>query len=307
MIFEDHKSCPVPLLQDNISVQETLVKPSYLNQQILQSENIQSGVSSVKMFSDSYANALYEHGLLKASRRFDHCGDPVTLYCSHCGHQEVVKYACGLRTCPECSRRLSHFYVSKFFDVLSHLPINATHMFRLITLTTSLDVSKDNMRFIRQVLSKFSKKFNKRGEGMLAGIEAGETGHKLHIHVLHYGKFIKQDDVAKWWVKATLGFGQVVDVRSIKGQGSSFMLRKGLKEVLKYSTKLTSMNNDELANLELSLKGTRRIAAYGMFYRLDRWIRAERKQWSRVCPVCGCTDWITDDGLKFMNIGGAGG
>jgi hypothetical protein len=255
------------------------------------------------LFSDAYSNALYDVGLSKKAYRFEKCGKPMTLFCTSCGHQEVIKYACGLRTCPVCSRKMSAYYVSKFWDVLRQLPINPTHQFRLITLTSPLDISFDNVRTVRSWSGKFCRRVTGKGEGSICGLEAGETGHLLHVHILHYGRFKKQQDLVELWSTLSGGVCKVVDVRAIKGQEKEFMLRKGLKEVLKYSTKITSMNAVELANLELALKGTRRISTYGIFYRLERWIRAERKTFVRVCPVCGGTSWLPWDGLTRLERG----
>lgn len=266
------------------------------------SANLPSGGMSSTL---SYSEALYERGLTKASFRAERCGEPATLYCTNCGHIEVVKYQCGLRTCPVCSKRLSRYYVGRFYEALKQLPVSKIMRFRLITITTPLEVSRENVLLVRKWAGKFWKRICGRKEGVIASMEVGEHGHHLHVHAIHYGRFKNQDRLAKLWQRISDNVGVVVDVRALQGhgQGSEFMLRKSIKEVLKYATKTSTMSYTDLADLEYALKGSRRISTYGIFYRLERWLRAEQKSWVRVCPVCGGTTWYSDEGLGWVKHG----
>jgi len=254
-----------------------------------------------KIFKEVVSGEFRRVGLDKKARRLRICGEEKTLVCQHCGYKVPVKLACGLRTCPECARRMSQYFVNKFYDVLKTLPITPYKKFRMITLTTDLTISEDSIKTIRRWQTKMMSKIVKKGEGAVTGIEVGEQGKKLHIHALHYGKFVEQAKLVELWEKITQGRGKVVDVRIIKDQEKSWMLRKGLKEVLKYSVKLTALEPYELAELELALEGTRRIATYGIFYNLYRWIRAEGKSKTLVCPQCGRDDcWVYEENLEYV-------
>jgi hypothetical protein len=196
---------------------------------------------------------------------------------------------------------MSAYYVSKFWKAMMDLPTKKNgYRFRTITLTTPFEIDRENVRTVRAWAGKFCRAITLEGEGAIFGLEAGEEGHKLHVHVLHYGRFKLFSELLKLWSEISGGTCKVVYVEGVKEYSKAFTLRKSLKETIKYATKVTSMDENELANLEWSLKGTRRISTYGIFYRLYRWVKAEKKSFVRSCPVCGNTKWLAWENFKFL-------
>jgi hypothetical protein len=152
---------------------------------------------------------------------------------------------------------------------------------RHITLTTKFSLhapdAKQKLREARQMVNVLLDRllgpsWHKTGQGVLIGAEYGPTGRLLHFHVLHYGPFQEQGKISEIWEELS-GF-PVVWVSKVS-------LEDGLREIVKYVSKLSEMSAANTARLHEVIKGTRRIWSRGSFYRIAA------TETPQCCKVCG--------------------
>lgn len=131
-------------------------------------------------------------------------------------------------------------------------------------------------------------------------------GGMVHVHVLVYGHYWPQEDLARLWEELT-GDSWIVRIQNVqprhrdvvraREEGRTLtpaeVLEGAVKETLKYSTKSLGGVSGlrELAAVEYALEGTRRLGALGIFYnkvaltKEDPEFSPETKELG--CPVCG--------------------
>lgn len=259
------------------------------------------------------AEELENAGLDAAADSFRQCGNMYGVLA--CGRdvshfQAPAMHTCKLRFCPICARRNASKLCERYYPALKAITAGAreSFTFKTINLTTSIslydpDIEEKTKKMYRAVSmffdnvlgngrSGWAQKSSKcyTGEGYLVAAEFGETGRKLHFHVLFFGRFLPQAMLSEEW-KAITGF-QVVDIRIVK-EG----LKKGLKEVLKYISKFEKATHGEFSGfarpteivaLAKVFNNMRRIRTRGLFYNLpdEREISDQVETNPTICPTC---------------------
>lgn len=220
---------------------------------------------------------------------------------NHLHAVEVYSQSCDLRICPDCARRhaarLAARFVPKFLELMHEH--HSTYRFRHITFTTpysleDVDIRKKYLTGFKQVENVMVAMMSdcpdwKSKQGFLVTAEFGEQGMKLHYHVPHYGQYLDQAKLSRLWSAETAGDACVVDVRQLQHKNKT--LEESIHEVLKYVTKFYSKNKitGEIKYIPAALipvlakvlDKTRRVRAYGVFYKLPEPDRSDH-----LCDQC---------------------
>jgi hypothetical protein len=232
---------------------------------------------------------LIRRGYNKEAHEFLYCGDPDTWHAvkvcptNPAHHAKAVMFSCHLRVCPECARRDAARLINRYKPHIEEVVRQGPRHWKLrhITLTTKFSLhaqdAKQKLRDARKMVNVLLDRllgpsWNKTGQGVLIGAEYGPSGRLLHFHVLHYGPFQAQEKISEIWEELS-GF-PVVWVTKVS-------LEEGLREIVKYVSKLSEMSAANTARLHEVIKGTRRVWSRGSFYRI---IATETPQ---CCKVCG--------------------
>jgi hypothetical protein len=80
----------------------------------------------------------------------------------------------------------------------------------------------------------------------------------IHLHALVDSEWMSRKALSETWKEIT-GDSFIVDVRKIKGD-----LRSGLREVLKYQTKMWELNDEEKEFVEKTFKHSRFVNSFGI-------------------------------------------
>jgi hypothetical protein len=119
-----------------------------------------------------------------------------------------------------------------------------------------------------------------QGWGALWCDEVGFGNTNLHAHVLFYGPYIDQRELARVWNK--ISGHQVVWISEAHGDGS-----RALLYMLKYVSKPPTFDAKQVGLLEVAFHKVRRVHTLGVFYSLaGRDTDAEFSEW-KCCPHCG--------------------
>lgn len=279
--------------------------------------------ATIRAWRADVYEALNDAGLEKVAERWLSCSDtPKTMvkpvdgvalpknaekvYVCADNHKhpaEIYAQTCDLRICPECARRQAARLVHRYlplFNELAHQH-HRTYMFRHIVFTSPYGLEDADIKIrmeqgfkqVYQVMSGLMAEKCpgwKTEQGYLVGQEFGETGHKLHYHVIHYGNYLNQADLSSRWKAATTGDAYIVFVRGIPYPGQT--IEETLREVLKYCVKfydkdattgrVTALPAHLMPVLAKVLEKTRRIRTYGIFYNVPEPDRAKHS-----CQACG--------------------
>lgn len=217
----------------------------------------------------------------------------LTLFCSQCGYFHSVYMRCGDRTCPECRYRDYSRLLALYKPFLA-----SKSQLRLITLTLRgrLDIlPRERLTRLRRSFKLLlrQKYYKSRLVGGFYTIEAVNKGKgwNIHIHILSEGSFIAQSRLSADWFKIT-GDSFIVDIRKAwSGVG-------GLRYILKYLSKPPKVNGLE-TEYNYAFRGARLVSAFGSWYK--KTIVIEKKQ--VLCPVCGCSEWLTIYQLEKLGFG----
>lgn len=206
----------------------------------------------------------------------------VLMKCKGCDLEYVTPISCELRTCPRCAKKQSDELFYNIVAVIGRLKETPIYKLRHITLAYG------NKRSLRACMSESKKAFvkiwrnllKKKGTGALVCLEIGDKNQSVHLHILYWGSFVYQKQLSEEWKRVT-GGQWYADVRLVKGRG-------GIREVTKYISKgicKTGKDLNYMFEIELAMKGMRRIMTYGIFY--------DYKPGKPIfkCPVCGCEHW----------------
>lgn len=234
-------------------------------------------------------------------------------------HPKIVqKHTCGLRFCPTCAEMHSARLLKRY---VPHITKLATDSFRFrlrhIVLTTPYslhdnDIKSKYKQHQKNILKLFDELLGKtwrKKQGVLVGDEFGESGDKLHSHILHFGQYLAKEKITEAWLKVTDGECQINYVRAIDNDEKA--VANAIKEVLKYCTKFwrTDKNGSKkmldpylIPKLAGVMKGQRRIRTYGLFYGIKKQEQEEKKN---NCSDCGSAMkkiWRSDWNI-FINTG----
>jgi hypothetical protein len=172
---------------------------------------------------------------------------------------------CDLRYCPRCGGRQFARLIEKYLPIVRAIISQKRpgHRLRLITLTsrntgtlTPEQIKRLNLdakKTLKRLLPKDSS------SGALWCDEVGYENTNLHAHVLLYGPYIAQDDLARVWNEVS--GNQVVHIRDASGGGW-----KELLYMLKYVSKPPGKDPKFIGSLEVAFHGVRRVHAIGVFY-----------------------------------------
>ena len=237
--------------------------------------------------------------------RLKDCGD--TFYKRTCRNDGLivgsVKSHCGQdRLCPTCARIRRNELLEEVLEhikIISSRPVSK-YNWRILTLPVKTDGQ------YRRAAGVALRGFSKLWRGILKGGQGNPTAAfihlenapgtgNVHLHCLYYGPYIRQAVLSDRWAKLTGSF--VVDIRAVKGR-SIADLRAAAREVIKYCTKFTAVNNGRLVELWEANKGRRLMMRYGLFRKncLEAWSGQEIKVTSKekedpICPLCGCREY----------------
>lgn len=214
-------------------------------------------------------------------------------------HNVIFSNTCDCRICPDCARRNVARLAARYVPLAIRLSNeNSRHTLRHIILTTPYSLEDDDIEekwafFTSMVISIFDELLNenwRKNQGLLVAFEFGETGHKLHAHILHYGQYISQAELSVKLSNATHGEASIVWIRSLMGKTEKDK-EHAIIETLKYSVKFWKTDATGaphyidpalMPKLHNLLKGTRRIRSYGLFYGIG-----EPETMPFSCPDCG--------------------
>lgn len=278
---------------------------------------------SIKGWRADVSEALNDAGLSEMSERWLSCSEnPITkiiagpgvklpsaaevvFVCAadHKHECEIFAQTCDLRICPDCARRhaarLAARYAPKMIELAHHH--HRTYRFRLVTFTlpyalTDKDIRKKYLRGFKQVERVMAEMMTpkcpdwKAEQGFIVAAEFGSEGLKLHYHVIHYGQYLEQAELARRWFTATDGVASIVDVRKLAREGKP--LEEAIQEVFKYAVKFFSKDKitrqvkcipaELIPVLAGVLDKTRRVRAYGVFFKIP-----EPDGAGHLCEACG--------------------
>jgi hypothetical protein len=234
------------------------------------------------------AAVMIAHGLSSKANRFLQCSLYAHLYvCDGAAqHRLFSPIYCDLRFCPRCAPRQFARLFAKYAPILSKVCATKKPGFRLreITLTSRNQgaLTNEQPKTLNQAVKLTLRELmrNVEGWGALWCDEVGFDNTNLHAHVLFYGPYIDQRELARVW-KKTSGH-QVVWIAEAHGDGS-----KALLYMLKYVSKPPTSDANRVGLLEVAFHKVRRVHSLGVFYRLaGRDTDAEQSEWTR-CPHCG--------------------
>lgn len=115
------------------------------------------------------------------------------------------------------------------------------------------------------------------GMGTLTGSEYGEGkngNHLLHFHSLWFGPWLEHDILCELWEYLT-GF-KVIHVENVR------KVQDGVEEIVKYATKITTLDDSLIPALACALKGIRRIRSRGVFYA----VKLDEESHPVTCQTC---------------------
>jgi hypothetical protein len=156
--------------------------------------------------------------------------------------------------------------------------------FREITLTTKSTgtlTSEQVLKFNRDV-KKALKILMKgvSGWGALLCDEVGYNNTNLHAHILFWGPYIAQPDLANVWQEVSGNL--IVYIRKAHARGAL-----ALRHLLKYVSKPPADDPELIGLLETAFHKRRRVHAMGLFYDFaGKDMDNEYSAWSD-CPKCG--------------------
>ena len=137
--------------------------------------------------------------------------------------------------------------------------------------------------------------FWRKNQGFIVADEFGETGEKLHFHILFYGQWIDNKErngfpLSSAWRKVTDGDCEVTYIAGILAEDLHAELMETLKYVCKFwkrdpdTGEVSRLSPTSMVTLHKLLKGQRRVRTYGLFYRVP--VALNRRP---ECPDCGET------------------
>lgn len=157
-------------------------------------------------------------------------------------------------------------------------------------------------------------KRSRRDTSALFSLEVGTERAMVHLHVLVYGEFLPQKELAATWSKA-LGVAAFVDVQAVDDPAN------GIREVLKYVAKGSAEQLPDPAHaaaIELALREVHRVSVLGALRRFrGESAAAEHDDLTAAdvhdtkvaaCEDCGCIgEWQWRGVISAKTVEGNGG
>lgn len=222
----------------------------------------------------------------------DHSHDAALFYCT-----------CDSRFCPDCAHRQVARFARRYVPAVLECAKSRGHdKLRHIVLTTPLELTDPEApqkiaaywnavgRLWKSLTSSNAKWAT---SGTIEAMEFGAFGHKLHFHIIQYGRFLPYKEIAKAWSQLTGGKCEITHVRAL-AQNEALAdqdIANEVIETLKYSVKFWSKDADGnvtyidpelMPFLAQALKGKRRVRSRGCFYNIP-----EQSKEPLCCETCG--------------------
>lgn len=233
--------------------------------------------------------------------RLNNCGKKfIVIQCKNCEQFYLIQLHCGMRTCIKCSKKFSEKLKDSIFEQVKDFPETSLIKFRHIILSYGTEGSLE--RRIDKTYDAWRKIWNSyfkgKGNGALSCLEFGKENKSVHLHILFYGKYVKQSDLKKWFFKHT-GKHQVY-VKKTKGVGA-------IQEVVKYTTKGIEGGLTERYKIEASLFGRRRVRRYGKFLEKKKVLlpKEDLRKKTLKCLECGCFNWNRLESIYYVKEKGS--
>ncbi len=233
------------------------------------------------------------------------------------GHAAHLFYAtCDGRYCPDCAHRQVARFARRYIPaVLAASKNHGADRLRHIILTTPLSLTDpDCKQKVRNYWSavgrlwKWLAASNAKWStaGTIEAFEFGENGHKLHFHIIHYGRYLPHKAICEGWHELTGGQAEVAYVRGIGAADNATEdeIANEVIEILKYSIKFWSkdaagnpkyLEPELMPHLITALKGQRRVRSRGIFYAIE-----EPPKQPLCCETCG--DEMLRVGVVFFPV-----
>ena len=282
------------------------------NNEIVHSQSLE-----YKRWRADVAEAFYEADLDSVADKFLSCCDrprrmvktssPVlpdgaesVFVCSGSKDHDAAFFlpTCDLRVCPDCARRAAARLVARYTPVIEKL-IDENKRFRLrkIVLTTAIDLGAPNVaEMYSQGFASVVELFNRllptdwrKKQGFIVCAEFGETGMKLHFHILYFGQYIMQSTLSRVWREVSPDGSYITFIREALQDYPD--AKTAIRETLKYSVKFWKTHKDGtvqyipaelMVKLHTLLAGTRRVRSYGVLYDIP-----EEEASDYCCEECG--------------------
>jgi len=234
------------------------------------------------------SQVLIEHKLFSKANRYMECSRYAYLY--QCKgekkHDLFSPIYCDLRFCPRCAPRQFARLIEKYEPVLRAVSAHKKAGFRIreITLTTRNTGSLTSAQ-----IKKFNLDVKKTLKSLMHGVdgwgaiwcdEVGFNNTNLHAHILLYGPYVAQSQLAEVWNE--ISGHEVVYITKARKSGG-----KALIHLLKYVSKPPANDPSQIGLLEVAFHGTRRVHALGLFYNfVGEDTDQVHSEWG-TCPHCG--------------------
>jgi ribosomal protein S27AE len=234
------------------------------------------------------AEVLIENHLAPKANRYVQCSRyGVRLQCKgEKNHQLFSPLYCDLRYCPRCGPRQFARLIEKYSPVLKFLASQhyPGYLLREITLTTrkTNNLSSQQIKKFNDDVKKTLKRLLKgvRNWGVIWCDEVGFNNTNLHAHILFYGPYIDQSQLAEVWRE--ISGHQVVFITKAHVNGP-----KSLIHLLKYVSKPPADDPRIIGQLEVAFHGRRRVHALGVFYNFVGPDTDNLNGEWKTCPHCG--------------------
>lgn len=259
-------------------------------------EEIELQAAQYAAWREVVANRLSDAGRWSESVNFRDCGKlfgnfQVLVCDADVTHQaRALPFTCHLRYCPDCERRNQARQVAKYTPILKDIAEQSDRpgwSLKKIELTTSYSLLASNaaelfasawMDFERwqQLTFKFllaheltqaeirrdRVDLKQHGVGSLVSAEFGETGLKLHFHILAYMPWLDKNKSSELWMEATGGQAYITYIRQIDYHD----VEDAVREQVKYVTKFNQLSPQLVLKLADVLDGQHRLRTYGVFW-----------------------------------------
>ena len=258
-----------------------------------------------EQLSDIYRGRYYE---FNKSERVKRCGKTFFIYkCGCCGKNKELQFFCELRTCPVCSAKMTGKLYNELVKVIDILKLKNDYGnysgFRHLILTIPVDDLKQDIKkaikrveYIRQFLyKKFAKKGIKTFWGAIAGLEIGQKTGMVHYHLLLYCPYIDVHELRKIW---KIGYLKLIRVKDEKYFYSA--LKNIVMYVINFSkmSKSGNMTMERIAEIEMALKGLRRVKTWGIFYNRLK-LKVKTKFLCKKCNIQYVITGIKENGVVY--------
>jgi hypothetical protein len=234
------------------------------------------------------SQVLIEHKLFSKAKRYMECSRYAHLYqCKGEGKHDLFSpIYCDLRFCPRCAPRQVARLIEKYEPVLKAVSAHKKAGFRVREITLT---SRKTGSLTPAQIKKFNLDIKKTLKSLMRGVdgwgaiwcdEVGFNNTNLHAHILLYGPFVPQSQLAEVWNE--ISGHTVVYITEAHKSGA-----KALIHLLKYVSKPPASDPNQIGLLEVAFHGIRRIHALGLFYNfVGEDTDNVHSEWDK-CPHCG--------------------